>query len=74
MMQRVVSCRGRWPTIVLNTKPASQWVSSEPDKIIRKLENFPELAEALRNGDRVTARLLFAQLFDADTEDMPDNR
>jgi len=39
------------------------------DKIIRKLEDFPELVEALRNGNQVRARLLFAQLFESDSEE-----
>ncbi len=43
------------------------------DKIVRRLDEFPELVEALRNGDRVSARLLFAQLFDGEdwTEALP---
>lgn len=42
---------------------------NQPDKIIRKLENFPELVEALRDGNQVRARLLFARLFDGDNDD-----
>lgn len=40
-----------------------------PDKIIRKLEDFPELVEALRKGNQARARLLFAQLFEGDAEE-----
>lgn len=36
------------------------------DKIVRRLDLFPELARALRDGDLQTGRLLCAQLFDFD--------
>ena len=32
-------------------------------KIVRRLEDFPELMQALRGGDLLTGRLLCAQLF-----------
>lgn len=51
----------RWGQIVPNANPS--------DKIIQKLENFPELVEALRSGNQVRARLLFAQLFEGETDD-----
>ena len=35
-------------------------------KIVRRLDEFPELVEALRNGDLLTGRLRCAQLFDFD--------
>jgi len=39
----------------------------ECDKIVRRLEDFPELTEALRDGDLLTARMFCAQLFDLDS-------
>lgn len=36
------------------------------DKIVRRLDGFPELVQALRDGDLVTGRLFCAQLFDCD--------
>ena len=60
----------KWTHIVPNAKTHENQCSvNTPDKIIRKLEDFPELVEALRNGNQVRARLLFAQLFDGDTDD-----
>jgi len=37
-----------------------------PDSTVRRLDDFPELAQALRDGNLLAARLLFAQLFDGD--------
>ena len=34
------------------------------DKIVRRLDLFPELVQALRDGDLLTGRLFCAQLFD----------
>lgn len=34
------------------------------DKIVRRLDDFPELLHALRDGDLLTGRLFCAQLFD----------
>ena len=36
------------------------------DKIVRSLDLFPDLLQALRDGDLKTGRLLCAQLFDFD--------
>ena len=36
------------------------------DKIVCRLDLFPELVQALRDGDMMTGRLLCAQLFDCD--------
>ena len=36
------------------------------DKIVRRLDNFPELLQALRDGDLLTGRLFCAQLFGFD--------
>jgi hypothetical protein len=33
------------------------------DKIVRRLDEFPELEKALRDGDLLTGRLFCAQLF-----------
>ena len=46
-----------------------QGIDPGPDKIVRRLEEFPELAQALRNGDQSSARLLFAQLFEDEDGD-----
>jgi len=35
-------------------------------KIVRRLDGFPELEKALRDGDLLTGRLLCAQLFHFD--------
>jgi len=62
---------GRWAKFVPNAKIRENQAS---DKIIQKLENFPELVEALRDGNQVRARLLFAQLFDGDNADRRETR
>ncbi len=36
------------------------------DKTVRRLDDFPELVHALRDGDLLTGRLFCAQLFDCD--------
>lgn len=40
-------------------------VSFPSDKIVRRLDQFPDLVQALRDGDLLTGRLFCAQLFDA---------
>lgn len=40
-------------------------VSFPTDKIVRRLDQFPDLVQALRDGDLLTGRLFCAQLFDA---------
>jgi len=35
-------------------------------KTVRRLDEFPELEKALRDGDLLTGRLFCAQLFDRD--------
>ena len=37
-----------------------------PDKIVHRLDEFPELLQALRDGDVLTGRLFCAQLFSLD--------
>jgi len=44
------------------TKP----VPFHTDKIVRRLDLFPDLLQALRDGDLLTGRLFCAQLFDLD--------
>ena len=39
---------------------------NERDRIVRRLDEFPELKKALRNGDVPTGRYLCAQLFNLD--------
>lgn len=39
---------------------------AERDRIVRRLDEFPELKTALRNGDVPTGRYLCAQLFNVD--------
>ena len=41
-------------------------VSHYGDKIVRRVDGFPELLLALRDGDRLSGRLFCAQLFDFD--------
>jgi len=36
------------------------------DKTVRRLDDFPELLHALRDGDLLTGRLFCAQLFNCD--------
>ena len=40
--------------------------ASGDDATVRKLDEFPELLEALRDGDLLTARSVCAQLFGID--------
>jgi hypothetical protein len=46
-----------------------QQASGKPldDTIVCRLDQFPELAAALRSGDIVTARRICSQLFDLDS-------
>ena len=41
------------------------------DKIVRRLDDFPELLQALRDGDLPTVRFLWEQLFDCDSRRNP---
>ncbi len=41
-------------------------ISLHTDKIVRSLDLFPELVQALRDGDVLTGRLFCAQLFDCE--------
>jgi hypothetical protein len=50
----------------LNVKIDEQAVPLHTDKIVRRLDDFPELVQALRDGDQLTGRLFCAQLFEDD--------
>jgi len=41
-------------------------VPSQTDKIVRRLDEFPELLAALRDSDFLTARSFCAQMFNLD--------
>jgi hypothetical protein len=41
-------------------------VSADCDRIVRRLDEFPELRNAIRRGDVPTGRYLCAQLFKLD--------
>ena len=47
-------------TVVRSENPPSYTVN---DKIVRRRDDFPDLGEALRDGDLLTARMICAQLF-----------
>ena len=42
------------------------------DKIVRRLDDFPELVDALRGGDLLTARMICAQLFPIKVPERPE--
>jgi hypothetical protein len=46
------------------TMPISENAVGPNDKIVRRLDDFPELMQALRGGDLLGGRLVCAQLFD----------
>ncbi len=46
-----------------NVKIGDYTVPLYAGKIVRRLDDFPELVQALRNGDSRTGRLFCAQLF-----------
>ena len=45
------------------TTPISENAVGPNDKIVRRLDDFPELMQALRGGDLLTGRLVCAELF-----------
>ncbi len=45
---------------------ADENVPIHTDTIVRRLDLFPELLQALRDGDVLTGRLFCAQLFDCE--------
>ena len=44
--------------------PTGMNSENQIDKTVRRLDDFPELLHALRDGDLLTGRLFCAQLFD----------
>jgi hypothetical protein len=50
----------------LSVKIDEQTVTLHTDKIVRRLDDFPELVRALRDGDLLTGRSFCARLFDGD--------
>ena len=48
------------------SKPTVPNIENPIDKTVRRLDDFPELLHALRDGDLLTGRLFCAQLFDCD--------
>jgi len=44
--------------------PTSTKSENAIEKTVRRLDDFPELLHALRDGDLLTGRLFCAQLFD----------
>jgi len=52
--------------------PIPTGTSQDPiDKIVRRLDEFPELLQALRDGDLLTVRFFWEQLFDCDSRRNP---
>ena len=51
---------------ILSVKIDEQTVALHTDKIVRRLDDFPELVRALRDGDLLTGRSFCARLFDGD--------
>jgi hypothetical protein len=52
------------PSVKIDEHP----VSLHTDKTVRRLDLFPELLQALRDGDVLTGRLFRAELFDCDAQ------
>lgn len=52
--------------VTLSVKIDEQTVALHTDKIVRRLDDFPELVRALRDGDLLTGRSFCARLFDGD--------
>ena len=48
------------------TAKADNQVPLHTDTIVRRLDLFPELLQALRDGDLLAGRLFCAELFDCD--------
>ena len=46
------------------TMPITKNAVAPQGKIVRRLDDFPELMQALRGGDLLTGRMVCAQLFD----------
>ena len=50
----------------MNSRIVDHAVPLQTDKIVRRLDDFPELLAALRDSDFLTARSFCAQLFNLD--------
>jgi len=50
----------------MNSRVVDHAVPLQTDKIVRRLDDFPELLAALRDSDFLTARSFCAQLFNLD--------
>jgi hypothetical protein len=55
---------------ITGAKICEKAISPHPEKIVRRSDEFPELAQALRNGDQASARWFFDQLFDGDSDQL----
>jgi hypothetical protein len=59
----------------MNSNMVNQAVPVQTDKIVRRLDDFPELLAALRDSDFLTARSFCAQMFNLDARTaLPDPR
>jgi hypothetical protein len=47
------------------------WSGNGPGRVVRRLDEFPALLEALRDGDLVTVRFFWELLFDCDGRQHP---
>jgi hypothetical protein len=50
----------------MEPKNGTKAVPLHTDKIVRRLDEFPDLLQALRDGDLLTGRLFCAHLFNLD--------
>lgn len=50
----------------MNSRVVNPTIPLQTDKIVRRLDEFPELLAALRDSDFLTARSFCAQLFNFD--------
>jgi hypothetical protein len=52
--------------MIMTTSSSTSPVPFHGDKIVRRLDEFPDLVQALRDGDLLTGRMFCARLFDFD--------
>ena len=52
----------------MSTKGGDYLIPVSSDKTVRRLDNYPELMRALRDGDVLSGRMLCERLFDPDLE------
>jgi hypothetical protein len=55
----------------MNSKIVDHAIPFQTDKIVRRLDEFPELLAALRDSDFLTARSFCAQMFNLDGRTNP---